>query len=369
MTSALRFRAPPWPIAIFVLLQVGAAVMSPVGGSYAVHRAVNWVMFVPLACVAYGDRMRRLVCGWIIAAATVTTVGVVTQMTGALGGTWGGLSVGGGKLATRYTGFLLNPNDAGLLLLLGGVCAYLLVKPRWLGLVVASCLSAALLLTASRGGLLALPLVLAALFLQEPRRVGLLACGAVLATIVIGYLSPSMGASFRATLASIPKAAAGNDESLSARETTWRQSLQNSGGVLGGGYGGYAADPAALRFTTMADRQTTYRTLTVDNSWLKLWLEEGVWGVGLVLIVFVIAMRAGFRRRDPVGLAVACSLVAIMFRSFSTDILDISPWNIYLWLLIGVALSGGLNRGGYEGLARRRAMNNSVVAASGGPAA
>jgi hypothetical protein len=336
----LRLRAPAkyaWLIAGFAVLQLCAAMVG-IGGGYGAVRLMNWLMFVPLALLPFTPRTLRVAVAGATGAVGLLVVGVVLQAAGVLAGTWGGVELSHGY-ATRYTSFLLNPNDLGLFMLGAAAVAFVTARSPMVGVARGAGPALFVILTGSRGAFIALPIL--ALYLLFARGGKSMVAVAVVATVV--YLSspfivPGAANSIRAATASVGTVMSGNDESISLRRERWNVWLQrHTNPISGSGYGGYTPDRDVVLHQT--DRQQAYRALTVDNSWLKLYLEEGLVGVVLLASVLLFAIRRTLAIKSDVAAAVGALVVLLAFRSLSTDILDINPWNFYLWLLLGVAFS------------------------------
>jgi O-antigen ligase len=335
-------------VALFAVFQLVPLVAAP-SFLYGSVRTVNWVMFIPLAFLDYDARARRVAVAFTILGGAILGGGVILQLAGAIGGTWGGFEIiAGVDYSQRYTSFLQNPNDLGLFMLAVAVLAALAVKSpklgyRSLGLLAVTGALAMIILTSSRGAFLALPLVVVMILLFGSRRsLALLAVASVVVVVALPRAVPVLGPQFTSTVASIDEAAAGQDPSLLTRQDRWSdvaRAAENP--VLGSGHGGYQT----LRTVDVLDsdrRAAVHRDLTVDNGWLKLWLEQGAIGVALLAAVFLAAIvQALAARRDhgAASVCVAALLIALAFRGFTVDIFDINPWNCYLWLLVGIAFS------------------------------
>jgi O-antigen ligase len=323
---------------------------------YGTVRTVNWVMFIPLAFLDYDGRARRVAVAFTALGGAILGGGVILQLAGAIGGTWGGFEIiAGVDYSQRYTSFLQNPNDLGLFMLAVAVLAALAVRSnkvsyRLLGLLAVTAALAVIILTSSRGAFLALPLVVVMILLFGSRRsLALLAMASVVVVVALPRAVPLLGPQFTSTVQSIDEAAAGRDPSLLKRQDRWSDVARSAGNpAFGSGHGGYQT----LRTVDLLDserRAGVHRDLTVDNGWLKLWLEQGAIGVALLAAVFLAAIvQALAARRDhgAASICVAALLIALAFRGLTVDIFDINPWNCYLWLLVGIAFS--LRREGEE---------------------
>jgi hypothetical protein len=335
----------------FTLIVVGAQIIALVESSsatYGVLRFTNWIMFLPLAWIEFDRHARRVLAAFALISGVVLALGVIFQLLGFIGGTWGGLAQTQSTHATRYTSFLLNPNDLGLAMFIAAVIAYFVARESTgivaLGAYVCvGAFGACVLLSASRGALLAIPVVLvylAARGLRKPMLV--LAATLLLGALILSAASPASKRSIGSTVHSIGSAAAGQDASVKQRSDRWKTLIRDTANpLIGGGYGGYGG--AATQNVTGSQRHAIYTQLTVDNSWLKLWLEAGALGViamGGVFFLGVSRCWSLVRSNDPVvGLVCGSALLALLFRSLSVDLFDINPWNFIIWALIGIAYS------------------------------
>jgi O-antigen ligase len=224
-----------WLIAAFAAFQI-VPLLGAVGIDYGVVRAVNWTMFVPLAFVAYDRRAQRTAVAFASLAGLVLLAGVVLQALGLSGGTWPGYALSDGTPTTRYTSFLLNPNDLGLAMLSLGIVLALVtrdgersVRVAGLGAVVAC--GFVVSLTFSRGALLAAAGVLVFLLLAGLGRRSLakITAAAVVGILIIPLALPSTRESMVISLESFAGIAGGTDRSSTARADRWSR-LTGGGG-------------------------------------------------------------------------------------------------------------------------------------------
>ncbi len=344
----LREPARPRPLQVglltlLVLVLTADAIGAPTA-AYGVVRLLNWLMFVPLALLHVDARTVRLLGVSLLVTCWVQMVGVALQLVGAFRGTWGGLVVSGSAadpadrtLLTRYTGFVGNPNDLGLLLGLGLVVCLVGLVTRAYGrrLVHLSSLAAftwGLFLTGSRGAILGLVVgVLVVVVLLRPRH----ATRVAVAGVLIGSVPALTSDGVRHVLASIGAIGAGQDASAASRSSLWRDQLRvNDQWLFGNGFGGYVGGPVTAGTTTG----------TLDNAWLKLLLEAGVVGcalLALLILSFAVPVLRSRRSLGPVpsvtALVVLAALAMLVWRSLSADLLDVNPWNAVLWMLLGLA--------------------------------
>ena len=366
-----------WLVVVFALYQLVALVVAPAGsgtGVYGAVRLVNWVMFLPIVFIAWDARRLRIVMAACFSGGILLVLGIVLQYLGVLGGTWGGqllpgLAGAAPSYSLRYTSFMQNPNDLGLAMVCLTVAALLVSATPGGGLawraafVGDACLMAAgLILCGSRGALLTLPLV--SLYLLAVRRPwAILQLVAVVGLVTIAFTVPSavtspsavasrtsqvfgpeLGPSVAVNMGSVVQIATGEDASAQDRLAGWAVRIGHAGNlVIGAGYGGYA-DVSTLDATQSAQRSALYVSTTVDNGWLKLVLEEGIVGLALLVGILALAMsravRFGWRRSTWLLGAIGGSvLTAMAFRALTVDILDINPWNFFIWLVVGILLS------------------------------
>lgn len=336
---------------ILLLLALGvAALLSPIGLAYGISRLINWILFGSL--VALFNRrpnVRALAVGCLLSAG-IQSVGVLLQMQGRLGGTWGGGLISGttynratSRWLTRYTGFVLDPNNLAIIMSLGAVAAVAvlaatkspLMKVTMLG-GLAGCV-AVLVSTGSRGGLLALPL---GLFVYATYVGARAIVRLAIAAAVGAYLFVSVQwSSLSLLLGSLEEALGGRDASLIQRFGVWQSyELDGFGYLTGTSFGGY--NTSALSGSGWDVSREAARAATVDNAWLKLYLETGLLGVAVLFSVVLVAIASLHRARSNgsdrvVGAALAAALVILLWRSISTDVFDVNPYNALLPLLLG----------------------------------
>jgi hypothetical protein len=345
----------PGPAAGGMALLLGAlaiAVATGVGLSFSVARFVNWTMFLPILFLAFRRPAARGAAFGVVAAAVVQMVGVLLQALGIFGGTWGGLTLNVGEWLTRYTGFILNPNDLALLLALAVVVASAAVMGdlpgRLKGLLVGliGVFLYGIILSGSRGGIVAVGLGIAALLLARGLRA--FAVGAVFSGLAGAYLYTSTAIGVSRVVESLGEIVRGEDPSTLTRAQIWE--VRSAGYdfldfTFGRGLGGYAPGVFGQISGFDLPRQALVAG-TVDNGWLKLVLECGVVGAVGLAAVLTTALWYGFvlSRRTGQALAGATSgacLVALLWRSTSVDLLDVNPWNAWIFLAAGLALAAG----------------------------
>jgi O-antigen ligase len=320
---------------------------------YGLIRWLNWIMFTPLAFIRFDRRAVNVIASTFVLLAGLMAIGIGLQSMGVLSGTWGGVALsspatGYQSHLIRYTSFLQNPNDLALFMLMAALvllCISLATtrRLRLLGFVASALCIGVIFLSTSRGALIALPVGLGLLLLSAGARTIAYFVGSFFVVAVLALSTPTVGLMAEKTVGSLASIVSGTDLSATARQSTWKARLESAGNpIIGTGYGGYAhLTEDDIRSN---ERSELAREITVDNSWLKLWLESGTLGVVLLLAIFGVTQKEtlGLAAKTPRGLvaALVSALLAVLFvRAMTTDVLDINPWNFVLWLLIGVGFS------------------------------
>ncbi len=328
----------------WVTLVAAMAVGSPDPG-YGLARAVNWLMFTPLVCLAAHPVNWVIVTRSLLITCGVQMAAVGAQLLGLLGGTWGGLLTSGRNYdpvernyLTRYTGLLLNPNDLGLILAAGVVVVLMIASERpahsWFAIPSAALLTTGIILTGSRGALLALVLGILIMLVFLPTIHRLLVISLGIGTAL--WLTTREGET-RLVLYSITDIFTGSDRSANSRRELWSTYLSQSDNLaVGNAFG------ATLRSGDLGSQAAAGRA-TVDNSLLKLLLEGGWLALTVLVAVLVVVYLPLLTRRYGPDRFAAGAILAVMgmiaFRSLSVDLLDINPWNAVIWLFAGMAVS------------------------------
>ena len=342
-----------------LILSLSASFLAAPSSGYGAARFVNWVMFIPLFALSFRRPNINATLFGLIATSIIQILGVGLQIAGLMGGTWGGLLTSGEGSGTktwltRYTGFLANPNDLGLLLSIGiiALTACLYAKTSLRLKVFCSALivlfGSGVVLTGSRGALVAIVLGVLIVFVAVGSRGWVMA---IIATTAISiFLHLSNWDALNRVATSFSSILGGTDGSALQRSAVWGERAASGGNyVLGNGFGGYVSNSLFSKASYFDLDAASARLATVDNSWLKLLLESGavgVIGLGIVLVVPMIgALRKFSDGRRLVGIAAGAMLAAMLWRSFSVDILDTNPWNAIFFLLAGTALSSQTPRG------------------------
>jgi O-antigen ligase len=138
------------------------------------------------------------------------------------------------------------------------------------------------------------------------------------------------------------------DESVKLRFKTWRRNLDDAiDHPLGQGVGAVGAASAPTR--------TNVRT--TDNSFLKVLVEQGVFGLALfaggmlgAVILLARRLRRAAAEYRPVGLAALAGFVAFLGISFAGESVE-QPGKVAAWGLLGVAAAQAFagTRGPFQG--------------------
>ena len=223
-----------------VLLQLVAVVRAP-ELRYGVYEFANWTLYLPLAMAVWSARRLVLVAAGVLAGGAVVLLGAGLQYVDVLGGTWG-VATEEGVATERYTSFLQNPNDFGLVMALCTVIAAALAvyaggwrRAPLIALVAA--FGGGVVVSSSRGSLVALVLGCSALaiVMWRSRRRAALAVALLVAAVVAGSVLRDAGHSV--------VGAVGGDPSLEARWDRWRLvtgGVEPVDALVGAGYGGFA---------------------------------------------------------------------------------------------------------------------------------
>ncbi|MDQ3435228.1 MAG: hypothetical protein M3481_11215 [Actinomycetota bacterium] len=216
-----------WLIVGFALVQL-VAVVGAVTADFGLVRAINWMMFVPFAFVAYDRRSQRTVIAYATLAGLALVTGLLLQAMDVLGGTWAGYVLSDGTPTTRYTSLLLNPNDLGLFALSLGVVLGLVSRGgdrrvRVAGLCAVVVCGLVVSVTYSRGALLAAAAVLLYLLVAGVawRSLAQLSVAAAVGILVIPLALPSTRESMAVALESFAAIVGGEDRSSSVRADRW----------------------------------------------------------------------------------------------------------------------------------------------------
>lgn len=326
---------------------------------YGASRYLNWVMFLPLGLVVatYG-RLGSYMFG-LLSAGGLQGAGVYLQLNGRYGGTWGGLSLNPGvpqssaaaEWLTRYTGFALNPNNMGLIAGASTVALLVLavapgaVRPRVACILFSLAFFYLVLLSNSRTALVATGVgVVVGLLLTSVRAAVIGITAMSVATVL---LLTSTWAQIEVLLQSLGGIASATDDSYLARISLWSDYLSHVHGVevvIGRGFG--AVNPDLYdHVSSIGVDQSLLKAGTVDNSWIKLVIEGGVFLAVLMALIISLSAWSGFEGYrlsrlhgiQTTGYVVPLSLFPMMiWASASYDVFDINPWNGLIWVLVGL---------------------------------
>lgn len=349
-----RLRGPVKLGIALVLLTLALSTMGAASTSFGFSRLLNWAMFIPLLWLAYRRPDIKGAGFGLVVTSVFQMLGVGLQVAGLMKGTWGGLLTSGATYnpetsswLKRYTGFIMNPNNLALVLACAVIvlAACLLAKlpgKTKLGLMALMALFAVgIVLTGSRGGLVAVALGVIVLFTAAGKR-GIAIGTTVMSFAIIAYVLTGSQELDR-LLQSFVEIISGTDASAAQRNSVWVSRLQtteNGNLFIGSGFGGYAPELFAGQHGLDVDPAAA-RQATVDNSWIKILLESGVLGVFAMALTMFAPMCSSLCKskgdRRLWGIAAGSVVIALIWRSFSVDMLDQNPWNAFVFLALGLA--------------------------------
>lgn len=346
-------------VALLAAMAVGAPTLT-----YGATRFVNWVMFIPLLFIGGEPERFLIVARSVIVAAWTQMVGVTAQLVGLYGGTWGGLLTSG-RVAdaaemnwlTRYTGFAGNPNDLGLTLSIAAVGCVIaatvgMTRRRLFAFTSAAVFLWGVVLTGSRGAFVGviLGVAVATLFLTVRQRVTILTVGGIAGTVAL-----TVEESATIIIDSLADIATGDDMSAGLRADLWGRYFTTSDNpLLGSGFGGYTRALITESTSGLDVAGSIHRSATVDNAWLKLFLEGGAVSVTVLAVLLaavtipLLSYRAGTGPDRSRAAILTVTLTMLVWRSMTADVFDINPWNAVLWVVAGLA-AGLAHQAGPEG--------------------
>lgn len=359
-------------VALTGLTLLGAALTISLLGApsffYGVTRGINWIMYVPLMFLSFRRPSMSGVAFGIVAASAIQMLGVFLQVVGMMGGTWGGLLTSGttynpltSTWLTRFTGFVLNPNNLALILALGSIVMTATLfgksnlRAKFVCVALLFLFVAGIVMSGSRGGLIALVLGLAVVSCGSGWRGCLF--GSVALSAAVLTTTHSRWGGLTEVMQSLAQIASGTDLSASQRNAVWIERLSSVSATdlyLGVGFGGYDGALFADQ-TTFNVSVAAARAATVDSAWIKLVLESGMLGAVGIALIYLSALSTVFATRPGhklVCLGLTGALLALLWRSLSVDMLDQNPWNAILFLIMGSifavrrpSATGDLSRG------------------------
>ncbi|OAE02750.1 O-antigen ligase family protein [Arthrobacter sp. OY3WO11] len=336
-----------------LLLSLLISAMGAASAGYGMARLLNWIMFVPLLFLALRRPDIKGAGFGIVATSAFQMIGVALQAAGLMGGMWGGLLTSGttynpetSSWLRRYTGFILNPNNLALVLALAVVVLAAVMLGKATRRARIGCLTliaifvVGIVVTGSRGGLVAVALGLFVLLAAAGRR------GFALGVVAVGLAAAAytMAGSreLDRVIESFAEIVSGTDASAAQRSGVWLTRFDSADGkwLLGSGFGGYA--PHIFAQQQGLDINPKLAALaTVDNAWLKIFLESGLMGViGAALTMIFPALSALTKsagRNRLWGITCGAVVMALIWRSISVDMLDQNPWNALVFLAVGLA--------------------------------
>jgi hypothetical protein len=319
---------------------------------FGISRFLNWALFIPLFFLFRNNNkaLDPFLRG-VLLASGVQMLGVLLQRLGLLGGVWGGQIISGigydpnySQWLIRYTGFVLDANSLGMIFAIAAITSLhystqnsfsKISKVLFFAFSMLNLFS--ILLTGSRGGILITVIaVFAYLFISRKYLVIVRLVPATILVLVAGI----QFAGFEFLVSSIFAIFDGTDTSANQRAELWQYALSIGDDLtifIGQGFG--ARNPSLFvdQKTIFVD-PTLLKFTTIDNSWLKTYLELGGMAVIALGWLFATAMRNSLAQRksnsDFSALPVAL-LILFLIRSVSIDAFDINPWNSVIWIILG----------------------------------
>jgi len=350
-TSPANRRRGVLAVCVVIISLVIATLAAP-SLYFGISRFLNWALFLPLFFLFRNNSklLEPFLKGMLVASG-IQMIGVLLQRLGIFGGLWGGQIISGigydpnySQWLVRYTGFVLDANSLGMIFAISAITALHFstqsgsTKTVRAFYFLFSMLNLfGILLTGSRGGILITGISLFA-YLLISRKYLLL--GRLVPAVILVLIAGLQFAGFDFLVSSIFAIFDGTDTSANLRSELWQYAISTSGDAtlfIGKGFGArnpslfvdqksIFVDPALLKFTTL------------DNSWLKTYLELGGFAVIAIGWLFISAIRQNLARlkSNPIfsGLPAAL-LILFLIRSVSIDAFDINPWNSVIWIILG----------------------------------
>lgn len=350
-TSADNKRRGLFAIAV-VIISLFIATLAAPSLYFGISRFLNWALFLPLFFL-FRNNTRLLdpfLKGMLIASG-IQMVGVLLQRLGIIGGLWGGQIISGigydpnySQWLVRYTGFVLDANSLGMIFAISAITALHFSTQNTFSKTVRSFYFLfsmlnlfSILLTGSRGGILITAISLFAYLLISRKYILL---GRLIPAVILVLIAGIQFAGFEFLISSIFAIFDGTDTSANLRAELWQYAISTSGNetlFIGQGFGArnpslfvdqksIFVDPALLKYTTL------------DNSWLKTYLELGGFAVIAIGWLFIIAIRQNLARVKSKAIfsgLPAALLILFLIRSVSIDAFDINPWNSVIWIILG----------------------------------
>lgn len=251
--------------------------------------------------------------------------------------------------------YLIHPSYLSLFLLVALLMIGLYFKKLWLkGVLFRFCilisiliLTACLIMLQSRAGLLGFGLLtlgwLAYLILVKRKLVlgGFIFVSIFLTSIVLVYKIPRFTETFKSLQMTV-KSGIANDKSkedgTAVRIWIWKSAISAIKEHPIFGVGTYNVKGYLSKEYTKREMNSaiSYK-LNAHNQFLETWLGMGVFGLVSLLLMFIIPLRIGFKRKDwlLVGFIVLCGL-SFMFESMLERTVGIVFFTIFYTILISV---------------------------------
>jgi O-antigen ligase len=256
----------------------------------------------------------------------------------------------GSAEAARLTGGIGNPNELATILVaaltLGiGLAAVLRGSPilRLMAIGAVVICTAGVFLTGSRGGLVALAVAMLAFLLTGSRFRGRFLLVAITLTFAtVGYYTHIASPETRERLADVESGSGRTD----VWEIGWR--MVEAKPVVGVGGGNFeAVSPSYLLEPGSIERAEFFigsAPKATHNSYLEIWAELGVIGLGLFLFILVFGLSAAYKamrafsrggdvRMETMSRAVCVAFAAVM----AADFFGSRQYDKELWILLGLS--------------------------------
>ncbi|MQR87067.1 hypothetical protein GFV16_14230 [Bacillus megaterium] len=104
-------------------------------------------------------------------------------------------------------------------------------------------------------------------------------------------------------------------------------------GIIGSGLG--AVGSASMRLSSLGIQSTEY---AVDNQYFALYEQVGIVGCIIMFLFLALTLKAIVESKNSFNLNVIPLVLATLFSSFFTNVLELYPFNIMLFVIIGSSI-------------------------------
>lgn len=287
------------PLLIVALLVAAASVTWSIDGAQTMRRVIAlWMStFVAVAIASRWDwdRLAEVLAAlFAVCAAIVLVTALLLPATGRMmdifPGAWRGLwpekNAMGGNMALGFAAFC--------------AAAAMVPQRRWLWAGMAVVALFLVVMSTSKTSLLCCGLALGCVVFVALVRRGPLTSVATVLTAVVGAAAVAAVALFASEFVF---QALGKDSTLTGRTDIWEPAMRQARErpLTGFGYGAVWNDESGWGPVAWITRQAGFRAFHAHNSWIAIWLETGLLGLGAVALLFVetivLALIAPFRTR------------------------------------------------------------------------